>query len=78
MFDLIQENIPGFTVAVIDKNGCALMEQKIYGDFDDVQVGRLRIAKTLLGAFINAANSVVGKDCDVIYSGKINPPIEDD
>ncbi len=57
--DFANDTIPGFTVYVIDKKGCSLMEQRIYGKMDSIETGKLKIAKTLLGSVINLVNSAL-------------------
>ncbi len=73
--DFVQDSIPGFTVFVVDKNGCSLMQQDMYGKFDAIQMGKLKLAKTLLGSVINLVNSVVGSKCEAVYTGAIQHPI---
>ena len=73
--DFVQDSIPGFTVYVVDKNGCSLMQQDMYGKFDAIQMGKLKLAKTLLGSVINLVNSVVGSKCKPVYTGAIQHPI---
>jgi uncharacterized protein involved in outer membrane biogenesis len=74
--DLGNDTIPGLTIAVIDKNGCALMEQELHGKFNDLKPGELKIARTLFGSVINFVNVVVGKDCKPIYTGSVKAPAE--
>jgi AsmA protein len=72
--DIAKDSIPGFTVYVVDKNGCSLMKQTISGKTDDLQVGKLKLAKTLLGSVINAIKSVAGSNCEIVYDGEIAHP----
>ena len=74
-FDIVNDSIPGFTAYVLDKNGCSLMEQQVSGKLDDLQVGKLKIAKTLLGSVINFVNAVVGTKCKPVYRGAVQHPI---
>lgn len=69
--DIARDTIPNFSVYVVDKNGCSLMDQSIYGRTDDIQMGKIKIAKTLLGSVINLLNTVVGGDCDIVYNGRV-------
>jgi AsmA protein len=69
--DFATDSIPGLTVAVVDKNGCSLMDQKLYGKTSALKTGKLNITKTLLGSVINFAKAVVGKDCKPVYTGKV-------
>ncbi len=72
--DFAHDSIPGIRVAVVDKNGCSLMDQRIYGKMKSLQHGKLNITKTLLGSVVNFVNAVVGSDCKPIYTGKVEHP----
>jgi AsmA protein len=72
--DFGKDSIPGITISVVDKNGCSLMDQKLYGKMGKLNTGKLNITKTLLGSVINFANSIVGKDCKPVYTGKVKDP----
>ena len=69
--DYFQKTIPGLTIAVIDINGCSLMDQKVYGKFDHVQYGKLNVAGTLFGSVTNLANAVGDKNCKPVYEGAV-------
>lgn len=69
-----QDSIPGIRVAVVDKNGCSLMDQQLYGKFGALKAGKLNVAKTLLGSVINFVDVIVGKDCKPIYTGQVAHP----
>ncbi|MGI9546195.1 MAG: hypothetical protein ACR2MM_03080 [Flavobacteriaceae bacterium] len=72
--DFLKDTIPGFTTYVLDKKGCSLMEQRIYGKMGSLQMGKLKIAKTILGSVVNLINSVVGKECEPVYTGAVEHP----
>ncbi len=72
--DFARDSIPGLQIAVVDKNGCSLMDQQIYGKFSALKTGKLNVAKTLLGSVINFVDALVGKDCKTIYSGSVGNP----
>lgn len=72
--DFAKDSIPGITISVVDKNGCSLMDQKLYGKMGKIQTGKLNITKTLLGSIINFANAIVGKDCKPVYTGRVKDP----
>ena len=73
--DFARDSIPGLTIAVVDKNGCALMDQRLYGKTNALKTGKLNIAKTLFGSVINFVNVIVGKDCEPVYTGSVKPPL---
>lgn len=72
--DFARDSIPGLTVAVIDANGCSLMDQKLYGKTTELKTGKLNITKTLFGSVINFVNVIVGKDCEPVYTGIVEAP----
>lgn len=72
--NLANDSIPGLTIAVVDRNGCSLMDQKLYGKTNKLQTGKINITKTLLGSVINFVNAVVGKNCKPVYSGGVKAP----
>jgi AsmA protein len=74
--DFARDSIPGLTIAVIDKNGCSLMDQKLYGKTNNLKTGKLNITKTLFGSVINFMNVIVGKDCKPVYTGKVEAPVK--
>lgn len=73
--DFANDSIPSFTAYVIDKKGCSLMKQTISGRFDNLEMGKLKVAKTLLGSVINLVTSVVGANCEIVYTGAIEHPV---
>jgi hypothetical protein len=72
--DFANDSIPGITIAVVDKNGCSLMDQKLYGKMKELKTGKLNITKTIFGSVINSVNAVVGKDCVPVYTGIVKNP----
>jgi len=74
--DFAKDSIPGITISVVDKNGCSLMDQKLYGKMGKIKTGKLNVTKTLLGSIINFANAIVGKDCKPVYTGKVKDPAQ--
>jgi AsmA protein len=73
--DFAKDSIPGITIAVVDKQGCSLMDQKLYGKTKAMKTGKLNITKTLFGSVINFVNAVVGKDCKPVYTGSVQDPL---
>lgn len=72
--DFSTNTVPGLTIAVVDKKGCSLMDQKLSGNFGSLKTGKLNITKTLLGSVINFVNAIVGNDCKPIYNGSVPAP----
>lgn len=72
--DFARDSIAGLQIAVVDKNGCSLMDQQIYGNFNAVKSGKLNIARTLFGSVINFVDAIAGKDCQPVYKGQVKDP----
>ena len=73
-FDYLNRSIPGVTIAVVDKNGCSLLDQRFYGSVKKIQHDKLKVAGTLTGSVTNLANAVVDVNCKVFYAGKVKHP----
>lgn len=72
--DFLNNSIPGITIAVVDKKGCSLMDQKLSGKFSALETGKLNVTKTLFGSVINFVNAVAGVDCIPVYTGRVKHP----
>ena len=64
------------TIAVLDINGCSVLSQKLSGPIDSLQQSEIKIVSTILGPVTNLVNGAVGKDCKVVYDGKLTHPIK--
>ena len=42
--DYVHKTIPGLTMAVLYKNGCSLMDQKVFGSFNKLQYWEFNVA----------------------------------
>ncbi|MGB5378223.1 AsmA-like C-terminal region-containing protein, partial [Muriicola sp.] len=74
--DYVHDTIPGFNIYMVDYKGCSLMQQRIWGNTDNIEIGKLKIAKTILGSVINLVNAIVGKNCEQVYNGAVAHPIK--
>jgi hypothetical protein len=72
-YDLDKDSI-AFSILVLDKSGCALANQSVYGYTNDVQSGKVKIVKTLLGPVNNFFKQVGLANCEVLYDGKVTHP----
>ena len=72
--DYRRDSIPGVNVAVVDKNGCSLLDQYFYGKFNDIRRGKLNVAGTLSGSVTNLVNAIADKDCKPVYQGSVKHP----
>ena len=62
------------TIAVIDKKGCAIVDQRIYGNSKEPEYSKVNFFETLLAPVTNAVKDVVGADCKVFYNGNVLHP----
>jgi len=63
------------TFAVIDKNGCSVLSQKMFGSIQDPQYSEIKIVGTFLGPVTNLIDGALGKDCEIFYDGQISHPV---
>lgn len=65
-------------VAVVDPEGCAVVEQGIQGDFQNPQVDTPNFLEALAGPFMDIIEKGAGlfteKECDPFYTGRVAPP----
>ncbi len=71
--DLVSDSLD-VTIAILDKNGCSVLSQTIYGSLDDPQQSEIKIVSTVLGPVTNLIDGALGKDCEVVYDGKLEHP----
>jgi len=76
--DFASEQFDGVIVAVIDAKGCAKVQQKIRGPFEQPVVEKPSVLASLAGPAIKllkqARDFFPGGQCDVFYSGSVVPP----
>ena len=64
------------TIGVIDKKGCAIFDQRVYGKSDDPEYSKVNFISTLLAPVTNVVKDVVGVKCDVFYNGIVTHPVK--
>ena len=62
------------TVALLDKNGCSIFSQRVYGDLNSPTLGSVRVVKTILAPVTNLVDDILGIECDVFYNGTVKQP----
>ncbi|MBZ2188952.1 AsmA family protein [Alcanivorax sp. JB21] len=81
--DLSARSIQDAAVAVINQDGCAVIQQRIRGSFDAPDIDEPAIVDALLGAPLALlqrgldALSIKREDCDSFYNGEVSPPADD-
>lgn len=76
--DFVNSQFQGLKVAVVDPEGCAVVEQAIHGDFENPEVETPNFLVAVAGPLIDVIERGVGlfkdKDCDPFYTGRVTPP----
>lgn len=65
-----------FKFSILDKRGCELVGQRIYGTSLEPQYGKVKLFKTLLGPVTNFFRNIGMAKCDTIYRGTVRFPEE--
>ncbi len=60
--------------AVIDKKGCNIIGQNLYGTIKDPEKSNIKVIATLLAPVTNLLELALGIDCDPFYEGRIKHP----
>jgi AsmA protein len=75
--DLPSRRFDGFTMAIIDTHGCAVVEQEIVGTLDDPGIKKTSAMTSMFGPLSNlikkGIETVTGSDCTVFYDGAVPP-----
>ncbi len=63
-----------FKISVLDKRGCELVGQRVYGDAKEPAYGKVKILKTFLGPVTNFFRNIGIAKCDTLYFGQVAHP----
>ena len=76
--NFINEQFVDVTVAVLDKQGCAVYSEKVYGPFREPQIEKESVFKSIAGSLLNPLEEAwkffQGEECTVFYSGSVAQP----
>ena len=72
----VQNDSLDFKFSILDKRGCELVGQRIYGNSIEPKYGKVKLIKTLLGPVTNFFRNVGIAKCDTIYRGSVRFPEE--
>ncbi|MFO7606955.1 MAG: AsmA family protein [Desulfurivibrionaceae bacterium] len=76
--DFVNERFNDVTMAVVDADGCAIVEQQIHGPFQEPVVEKPNILVSLTGPALNLLQEGIeilpGYECEVFYRGTVAPP----
>jgi uncharacterized protein involved in outer membrane biogenesis len=70
-----ERSFDDFVVAVLDREGCALMEQRVRGSLDEPEIEQPGLVETLVGPIVDLVESgieaLTGEGCDAFYTGAV-------
>jgi hypothetical protein len=75
--DFVAGQFTEVTVALLDAQGCATVQQRVSGPFLAPQVAQPNVLRSLTGPtrrLLGRARSVLGGKCEVFYAGSVAPP----
>lgn len=76
--DFVEAKFDGVTVALIDENGCAKVQQRVSGTFRHPVVEKPGVLKSLTGPALELLKKgrdlFPGGECEVYYAGSVAPP----
>lgn len=70
----VQTDSLDFKFSVLDKRGCELVGQRIYGDVLTPDYEKVKLLKTFLGPVKNFFRNIGTAKCDTIYYGQVKHP----
>jgi hypothetical protein len=72
--NVLKDSIEYFEIGIVDKKGCALISQDIYGKYDKIEMGKIKVVGTLFESVINVLELVAGTKCEPFYKGTVKHP----
>lgn len=70
----VQTDSLDFTLNVLDKRGCELVGQRIYGKANAPEYEKVKFLKTFLGPVKNFFRNIGIAKCDTVYAGRVKHP----
>jgi AsmA protein len=61
-------------LALLNKKGCSVFSQAVYGNLDSPTLGKVKVPSTVLAPVTNLVDDILGTDCDVFYKGSLPHP----
>ncbi len=76
--DFVGRRFDEMIVAVVDREGCAMVEQKIQGSFQNPEIDEPNFLETIAGPVISLVEQGVevfrDEDCEIFYDGSVEHP----
>jgi AsmA protein len=71
--DFVKEHLE-LELALLNKKGCSVFSQAVYGNLDSPTLGKVKVPSTVLAPVTNLVDDILGTDCDVFYRGSLPHP----
>jgi AsmA protein len=74
--DFVNGDFDDVTVALLDKQGCARVQQKIVGPFSNPRIEKANVLVSLTGpisSLVSKTKKLLGAKCEVFYEGSVAP-----
>ena len=71
--DLASDSLD-ITIAVVDANGCSIIDQRMYGSIDEPEKSQIRFLETIIAPLTNLFQAALGSNCEVFYEGSVAHP----
>ncbi|GMR24834.1 MAG: hypothetical protein BMS9Abin39_0103 [Ignavibacteria bacterium] len=71
--DLSSDSL-NLTFALLNKNGCSIFSQDLYGSLSEPETGDVQVVGTILAPVTNLVDDIFGSDCEVFYKGTVKHP----
>ena len=72
-YNLVNDSLR-FNFHVLDKKGCELVGQRVYGTSEEMKMGRVSLIKTFLGPVKNFFYDMGMVKCEIVYEGRVEHP----
>jgi hypothetical protein len=76
--DLSADRFDDFRIVLLDRRGCAEMEQKVTGSLDAPEIEEPGVVETLLGPVIDLVEEITealsDDECEIVYDGTVAAP----
>jgi hypothetical protein len=73
LIDFSQDSL-NLTIALLNKYGCSVFSQNLYGNLDSPALGKVKVVGTILAPVTNLVDDILGNDCVPFYNGSVNHP----
>jgi len=64
------------TIALLNKNGCSVFSQNVYGNLNSPTLGKLKVVGTLISPVTNLVDDILDNNCVPFYEGTVKQPIK--